>query len=394
MPGKDRRGERGTELDVTGSYNEVFMSRKRTGARTSLIVDPPSRRLPPLTPEAQKIAAADREFRLALLRATETWEFITFDPPGSTYTVPSGITPAGVITGYYSDKSGVQHGFLRTRAGAFTTFDPPGSTSTQPTAITPAGVIVGGYCDVAATICVGSNFTRGFVRMPSGIFTTFSPPSGGVFAGIYNPGGPPPGINPAGVIVGTYGAYTPSLTEHGFLLTPGGTLTTFDPPSSIFTEVTAINQAGVIIGDYYNGTASHGFLRAPDGTVTTFDAPPGSTQGTIPMAINQGGVITGATASARAFLRYSDGTTITFGPSDAYFVQPVSINPAGAVTGFFLGPSEGGGFLRAPDGTFTTLNPPGSTFTEAYEINPAGLIIGSFNDRNGVTHGFLFLPKN
>jgi hypothetical protein len=72
MPGKDRRGERGTELDVTGSYNEVFISRKRTGARTSLIVDPPNGRLPPLTPEAQKIAAADREFRLALLQATET----------------------------------------------------------------------------------------------------------------------------------------------------------------------------------------------------------------------------------------------------------------------------------------------------------------------------------
>ena len=45
---------------------------KRTGARTSLIVDPPNGRIPPLTPEAQKIAAAEREFRLALLQATET----------------------------------------------------------------------------------------------------------------------------------------------------------------------------------------------------------------------------------------------------------------------------------------------------------------------------------
>jgi hypothetical protein len=33
MPGKDKRGERGTELDVTGSYNAVFISRKRTGGR-------------------------------------------------------------------------------------------------------------------------------------------------------------------------------------------------------------------------------------------------------------------------------------------------------------------------------------------------------------------------
>ena len=72
LPGKDRRAERGTEIDVTGSYNQVFLSRKRTGARTSRIVDPPDGRLPPLTPEARKTAAAEREFRLALMQATET----------------------------------------------------------------------------------------------------------------------------------------------------------------------------------------------------------------------------------------------------------------------------------------------------------------------------------
>jgi hypothetical protein len=70
--GRDKRVERGTELDVAGAYNSVFMSMKHTGARTSLIVDPPDGRIPARTPEAQKIAAADREFRLALLQATET----------------------------------------------------------------------------------------------------------------------------------------------------------------------------------------------------------------------------------------------------------------------------------------------------------------------------------
>jgi hypothetical protein len=70
--GRERRAERGTERDVSGSYNNVFVSFKRTGARTSLIVDPPNGRIPPLTPEAQKIAGAEREFRLALLQSTET----------------------------------------------------------------------------------------------------------------------------------------------------------------------------------------------------------------------------------------------------------------------------------------------------------------------------------
>jgi len=72
LGGKDNRRERGTELDVTGSYNDLFISRKHAGVRTSRIMDPPDGRIPQLTPEAQKTATADREFRLALLRSTET----------------------------------------------------------------------------------------------------------------------------------------------------------------------------------------------------------------------------------------------------------------------------------------------------------------------------------
>jgi hypothetical protein len=72
MLGRDRRGERGTERDVSGAYNSVFVSVKRIGARTSLIIDPPNGRIAPLTPAAEKIAAAEREFRLALLQSTET----------------------------------------------------------------------------------------------------------------------------------------------------------------------------------------------------------------------------------------------------------------------------------------------------------------------------------
>ncbi|HMA72332.1 MAG TPA: hypothetical protein VKP67_12705 [Xanthobacteraceae bacterium] len=69
---RDRRVERGTELDVAGAYNALFMTQKRTGARTSMIADPANGRIPPLAPAAEKIAAAEREFRLALLQSTET----------------------------------------------------------------------------------------------------------------------------------------------------------------------------------------------------------------------------------------------------------------------------------------------------------------------------------
>ena len=82
---RDQRVERGTELDVAGAYNSVFLSFKRTGRRTSLIVDPPDGRLPPLTAEAQKIVAEDRAFRLALLRSTETCRSKSVACAGGTY---------------------------------------------------------------------------------------------------------------------------------------------------------------------------------------------------------------------------------------------------------------------------------------------------------------------
>jgi hypothetical protein len=69
---RDKRVERGTELDVAGAYNGLFQSYKRSGKRTSMIVAPADGLIPAMRPEAQKIIAADRQFRLALLQATET----------------------------------------------------------------------------------------------------------------------------------------------------------------------------------------------------------------------------------------------------------------------------------------------------------------------------------
>jgi hypothetical protein len=61
------------ERDINGAYNAAtFFTTKRTGARTSKIVDPPNGRIPALKAEAQKTATAERDFRLALLQSTDT----------------------------------------------------------------------------------------------------------------------------------------------------------------------------------------------------------------------------------------------------------------------------------------------------------------------------------
>src|SRR5262252_2511287 len=69
--GDDPRQERGSAQDVGGAYNTAFLTIKRVGPRTSMIVDPPNGRVPPLTPAAQGAVAADRQFALALLQATD-----------------------------------------------------------------------------------------------------------------------------------------------------------------------------------------------------------------------------------------------------------------------------------------------------------------------------------
>ena len=85
-----RRSPRGSEQDVGGAYNAaIFLSHKHTGRRTSLIVDPPDGKIPPLTPEAQRRRDAIREYQLALLQATDTCKNNLPDCAGGQYGPPS-----------------------------------------------------------------------------------------------------------------------------------------------------------------------------------------------------------------------------------------------------------------------------------------------------------------
>jgi hypothetical protein len=325
--------------------------------------------------------------------------FVTFDPPGSTWTVPSGITPDGTITGSYCDTAACAlqfgfvgaHGFLRDKNGGLTTFDPPGSTQTLPTSVTPSGEIVGAYCDQA-----GCARQHGFVRARDGTFTTFDAPGvSSIEAPIYNPGGPPPGINPAGAIAGTY---VDASGEHGFLRAKNGAVTTIDVPGAFFTEGLAINPSGTVVGDFCNQTTCFtGFIRASDGSFTTIDIPGACSGQTIPLDINPAGVVIGTVPDAscrvlHAYVRFPGGAITVFdGAPDATYTEPFGISPGGAITGYFCSSNGCYGFLRAPDGAVTAFNVQGF-FTIPTAINAPAAIVGSYYDANGVSHGFLRLP--
>jgi hypothetical protein len=51
---------------------------------------------------------------------------------------------------------------------------------------------------------------------------------------------------------------------HGFARDFNGTITTIDPPGSVFTLAGSINPMGTITGIYFDASGvSHGFLRTP-----------------------------------------------------------------------------------------------------------------------------------
>jgi hypothetical protein len=175
---------------------------------------------------------------------------------------------------------------------------PPGSQSsngTAPQALNPAGAVTGFFQDTNA---ISPGF-RAFLRTPNGTITVFDPPED-----VASPGSEyivPSGINPAGVIAGSYQAQYQQPFYHGFLRAPNGTFTVIDLPNSASNQGTFIfgtNPKGTVTGYYFANNANHGFLRARGGKITTFDGPAGSPSdlippSTSPTAMNPAGEITG-----------------------------------------------------------------------------------------------------
>jgi hypothetical protein len=69
----DKRVGIGTEADVARAYNEVWWERGTVLNRTSLIIDPADGKLPPLTPQGQKMVDARAAARRAR-GAADSWE--------------------------------------------------------------------------------------------------------------------------------------------------------------------------------------------------------------------------------------------------------------------------------------------------------------------------------
>ena len=89
-PGREDRSARGTEKDVAGAYNQLFVQRgtELSDGRTSLIIDPPDGRIPAFTPQARKRADEVREYLQALLQGSSGGRK---GPPSPSHAEPSPV---------------------------------------------------------------------------------------------------------------------------------------------------------------------------------------------------------------------------------------------------------------------------------------------------------------
>jgi hypothetical protein len=216
-------------------------------------------------------------------------------------TLPESINTAGVIAGYYISQR--KHGFVRSARGTITNFDAPGAAGTLAFSINTGGAIAGYYADHGLPQPV----YHGFVRSARGKITTFDAPGAGKsHNNVYVQGTFPLRINDDGVITGYYVDSKDGF--HGFVRSATGTITTLDAPGAgkgrsplngyqLGTKALSVNNDGVIAGYYIDpNEVYHGFMVSAGGAITTFNAPgAGTTEatGTFPISINNNGVIVG-----------------------------------------------------------------------------------------------------
>jgi uncharacterized membrane protein len=336
-----------------------------------------------------------------------TGVFVTFDVPAACNpscngTYPAAINLEGTIAGGYFDASTTSHGFVRNFDGTVATFDVPGAgiglyLGTSSAAINDFGTIAGSYFDT-------NSVSHGFLRINDCAFehprnctiSTFDPP-GSVFTFAT-------AINLAGAITGSY--FDAGYVVHGFLRAPDGKFTTFDPPGGSQTSVTGINLEGVVAGSSYkleSGTYIYaGFLRAASSTFTTFDAATYSPCCiyTYPTGINDLGTIAGYDNDGfdlyHGFRRANGGAVTTFdapgaGTGDFQGTLPQAINLLDVITGYYIDANGiTHGFRRSSYGAIATFDPPNTANgSRALAINLEGMITGYYTDAKNVTHGFL-----
>jgi hypothetical protein len=294
----------------------------------------------------------------------------TFSVRDGIWTEPESINAAGDITGYYEVVPGVPHGFTRYANGEVVTFNPPDVGPSGPQAVP---VSINAFGETAGNYPYPLGTSYGFRRTAGGMFTTFGLALGADYPTVVT------GLNASGTIVGYFSSGDYTTYASSFALHPDGFLLEFSVPVEAYSLATiaeSINADGAIAGWYSacgyqcKTVTTGGFVRSPDGLITLFN-PPGKIV-TLPgsgplgwgqsllsapsrLSINQEGTITGSSTDAggaqHGFVRNEDGVFTAFDPPKGKQTTATSINDAGVIAGSYYydwNAQVAVGFLRIP----------------------------------------------
>lgn len=284
-------------------------------------------------------------------RATP-YTYTTIDDPfavANGNTTAADINSSGVVTGFYTDASGVTHGFVDS-SGSFSTLDVPSTLAvdgeiingTMPYRINDSGVIAGSY-NASNTLTDHGFLDNGGSFSAINVPSTLAPPGSTVGSGTTQV----TGLNNFGVLAGTYS--TTDGVQHSFVDANGSFTEVDDPLGTLGTTVSGINNSGDLSGVYSDSLGTHGF-------------------------IDIGGVfmpVVDPLAAAGGFDTLVEG-----------------INDANSVVGEYVDNSVYYGFLDI-GGSFTPIDDPLATIgTIVLGINDMDEVVGYYGDTTGI-HGFV-----
>ncbi len=268
-----------------------------------------------------------------LLQA-EIFTYQSIIDPIATTTRAYGISNSGVISGQAWGGSAGQETFSLS-GGIFTHYMPLNGAGTYVGKIKNDNVIAG---QVAVPQSGGYNYEGFTINTANGAVAAINVPGASSTIAW--------AMNDSGVLVGGYSTATSNLS----FVDNGGTFTTFGlgSGSSLFD----INNAGVSVGYYNDGTGTHGMVRSASGTIQTLDVPNSGL--TEIFGINNLGHMVGETAG-----------------------------------GFCAGTGQGFCSFYYNGSTFSVLAVPGTVDTFAYGINDSDQIVGEYLTSGNQNNGFL-----
>ncbi len=179
-------------------------------------------------------------------------------------------------------------------------------------------------------------------------------------------------INNSGVLAGDY---SDNIGGYNFgFYGAGGSFTTLAGP--VFAD--GIDAAGDVVGYGRQNNQPYGFLY--NGSFNTYTDPLGTVGTAVFGVSNNGQYLAGdyyGAGTADGFV-YHSGTYTTVDPAGAFQTVARGVNNSGQVAGYYIGGGHLHSFLY-DGGSFTQLDDPLATTndgTQAYGINDLGQIVG------------------